>query len=195
MDLGLQIIATREFDFLNTEFGFRCVKAGPWLVRYESKSVFVNIHFDGNRSYEFGCELGRNDDFRGSLKVPFDIGEIIRSKGYSGKYIPSSFQITNSESLKKFAKKLANCLKHNAHEFLDGSIDAFNKVADFRDKECEVYALETDLKLMRSQLDTAWQKKDYSKVIELLTPLKDNLTQSELKKLKYSLRKVRGALI
>jgi len=195
VDLRLQTIATKEFDFLNTEFGFRCVKAGSWLVRYESESVFVNIHFDGNRSYEFGCELGRNDDFRGSLKVPFDIGEIIRSKGYSEKDIPSSFQVTSSESLIKFAKELANCLKHNAHEFLVGSIDAFNKVADFRDKECEEYALETDLKFMRSQLDIAWQNKHYNKVIELLTPLKENLKLSELKKLQYSLRKVRGGLI
>ena len=44
---------------------------------YETDTVFVNIYFDGNRSYEFGCEMGRKDDLRGSLKVPFDIGEII----------------------------------------------------------------------------------------------------------------------
>jgi hypothetical protein len=189
MDLGLQTIANKEFDFLKSKYGFKCVKTGPWLVKYESDRVFINIHFDGNRSYEFGCELGRNDDLRGSLKVPFDIGEIIRSKGNSEKDIRSYFQVTSSENLKKFAKELANLLKHYAHELLIGCSDAFIQVAEFRDKECKEYALETDLKFMRSQLEIAWKNKNYKKVIELLTPLKDNLEQSELMKLKYAYKK------
>jgi len=194
MDLGLQTIVAKEFGFLITKFGFQCVKAGPTLVRYESESVFVNIYFDMNRSYEFGCELGRNDDLRGSLEVPFDIGEIIRSKKYSEKDTPSSYQVTSREYLKKYAKELANCLKNIANEFLVGSRDAFNKVADFRDKECEEYALETDLRLMRSQLNIVWQKKQYNLIVELLTPLKENLKQSEMKKLKYAMSKIRADL-
>jgi hypothetical protein len=94
--------------------------------------------------------------------------------------------------LSKFAKVLANCLKQNAHEFLIGSNVAFNKIADFRDKECEEYALDTDLRLMRSQLNIAWHNKQYHQVVELLNPLKENLKKSELKKLEYAICKIRG---
>jgi hypothetical protein len=189
MDLQLQTIAAQEFAFLKSEYGFKCVKNSPWLVRYESDVVFINIYFDWNRSYEFGCELGRNDNLRGSLKVPFDIGEIIRSKGNSDEHIGSSFQVTSRDSLEKFAKELASSLKYYAHEFLRGSSDAFNQVADLRDKECKEYALEKELRLMRSKLGDAWHNKDYQKVIELLSPLREKLRESELKKLKYALKK------
>ena len=194
MDLGLPKIVTKEFAFLEYEYDFECVEAGSWLVRYENDTVFINIHFDGNRSYEFGCELGRKDDLRGSLKVPFDIGEIIRSKERSKKNIRSSFQVTNSGSLKKFTKELSYIVKHYAQEFLTGSNTAFHQAADFRDKECVEYALETDLKLMRSELASAWQNRDFKKVVELLVPLEGNLKQSEIKKLKYALKMEGGSV-
>ena len=175
MDLGFEKIATKEFQFLNSKYGFKCVKSGPWIVKYQSDLVFINIRFDGERSYELGCEIGRNDDLRGTLKVPFNIGEVIRSKGHSEKNVRAFFQITNSDSLKKFVKELAGLLKAYAQDLLTGSSERFNHVADVRDKECKEYALKTELRLMRNQLDTAWQIKDYKKVIDLLTPLKEEL--------------------
>ena len=159
------------------------------MVRYESDAVFIDICFDGYMSYELSCDIGRNDGFRGSLAEPFDLGEIIRSKGYSEKDIKTAFQVTRSESLEKFCKLLAAHLKNYAHEFLIGSSDAFKQVADFRDKECDDYALESDLEFMRNDLGTAWQNRDYNKIIELLTPFMDYLTPSELKKLEYALNK------
>ncbi len=71
MDLGMKKVATKKFEFLESEYGFKCVIAGPWLVRYQYKLIFIDIRFDGERSYELGCEIGRNDNLRGSLKVPF----------------------------------------------------------------------------------------------------------------------------
>ncbi|MCP4115566.1 MAG: hypothetical protein GY737_09200 [Desulfobacteraceae bacterium] len=190
MDLGLKKIVNRELGFLESVYGFKCVKSGPWLVRYQSKLIFIDIRFDGERSYELGCEIGRNDNLRESLKIPFNIGEIIRSKGYSPKDVGTFFQITNSSnSLERFVKRLADYLKTHAQDLLDGSDESFNLVADFREKECEAYALETDLKYMRSQLDLAWKNNNYKKVVELLAPLKATLKQSELKKLNYALKK------
>lgn len=191
MDLGLEKIAKKEFEFLNLKHGFKCIKSGPWLVKYQSELVFINIRFDGERSYELACEIGRNDDLRGTLKVPFNLGEIIRSKGHSEEDVRTFFQVTSSDSLKKFVKELAGHLKAYAQDLFTGSDASFNSVADFRDKECKEYALETELRLMRNQLDIAWQNKDYKKVIDLLTPLKGELEQSELKKLNYALKKVK----
>ena len=189
MDLGMKKVATKKFAFLESEYGFKCVKAGPWLVRYQSKLIFIDIRFDGERSYELGCEIGRNDNLRGSLKVPFNFGEVVRSKGYSEKDVVTFFQVTSSENLEKFVKKLADFLITYAQDLLDGSVESFNRVADFREKECEAYALETDLGYMRNQLDHAWKNKNFKKVIKLLEPLKANLKQSELKKLSFAIKR------
>ena len=65
----------------------------------------------------------------------------------------------------------------------------FNRVADFREKESEEYALKRDLTYMRRLLDDAWRNKNYKKVIELLEPRKSNLKRSELKKLSFAQKK------
>jgi hypothetical protein len=192
MDLGLEKIATREFGFLEREYGFKRVEAGPWYVRYETDSVFVGIAFDGTRSYEFGISLGRKEYPGGSVKDSFDLGEIIRSKGLSGKNIRTGFQITKSESLEKFARMLSDTLKQYAREFLTGSSEAFDRVAEFVVREGEAYALETNLRHMRNKLDPAWKSKNYKKVVELLTPFKAELKNSERKKLDYALKKERA---
>ena len=189
MDLGLKKIATKEFAFLESEYGLKCVKASPWLVRYQSKLIFIDIRFDGERSYELGCEIGRNDNLRGSLEGPFNIGEVARSKGYSEIDVVTFFQVTSRKSLEKFVKELANYLISYAQDLLDGSEERFNRVADFREKECDEYALERDLSYMRNQLDDAWKNKNYKKVIELLEPIESNLKQPELKKLSLALKK------
>lgn len=191
MDLGLEEIVTKEFDYLKSEHGFKCVQSGTWLVKYQSELVFVNIRFDGERSYELGCEIGRIDNLKGTLKVPFDLGDVVRSKVYSREPIKSSFQVTSTDSLEKFVKELAWQIRTYAKDLLAGSDESFNHVADLRDKEHKEYALETELRYMRSQLDIAWQKKDYKKVIELLSPLKEELERSELKKLHYAIKKVK----
>lgn len=189
MDLEMKKVATKKFEFLESEYGFKCVKAGPWLVRYQSKLIFIDIRFDGERSYELGCGIGRNDNLRGSLNVPFNLGEVVRSKGYSEKDVATFFQVTSSENLEKFVNKLADFLIAYAQDLLEGSDESFNRVADFREKECEAYELETDLGYMRNQLDHAWKNKNYKKVIELLEPLKINLKQSELNKLSFAIKR------
>ncbi len=99
------------------------------------------------------------------------------------------FQVTSSENLENFVKKLADFLITYAQDLLEGSDESFNRVADFREKECEAYELETDLGYMRNQLDHAWKNVNYKKVIELLEPLKVNLKQSELKKLSFAIKR------
>src|SRR5260221_318053 len=45
----------RQFAFLEA-LGFRCVRAEPTLVRYESPAIGINIH-QGRKSYEIGLEI------------------------------------------------------------------------------------------------------------------------------------------
>jgi len=188
MDLRFQTIAIKEFEFLMHKYSFKCVQSDSCKIQYESDAVFVTVHFDENRSYELGCELGRMDDSEGSLECPFDLGEIIRWKELSQKDIHTAFQVTNIEDLQKFCQLLASHLQCYAHELLIGTESAFKTLADFRDKECVEYALARDLEIMRDQLEDIWQTKNYNKVIELLSPLKKHLKHSEIKKLEYALR-------
>ena len=60
-ELGFTAAALRSFDFLVRDYGFRCSKQSPSLVRFDSTAVFIEI-FHGLKDYEVGIHFGRVDD-------------------------------------------------------------------------------------------------------------------------------------
>ncbi len=190
MDLGFTDSVKEAFHFLEQEYGFRCTETSPWLVSYESADVFVRVVFDGTRSYELSCSIGRNDNFYGSRDVPHDLGEVVRSKGVASQDAHAAFQVTTSESLKKFVAVLAGLLKQHGQDLLTGDDTAFTKVSAFRDADCAEYAVQAELAQMRSLLEAAWREKDYTRVVELLSPLDEKLSGSERKKLNFARRRL-----
>ena len=74
-DLGLQAQARKHFDFLTFEKGYKCVDSTPCRVRFESPTAFIELVFDGDRSYELGLLIGKT----GSKNPPFSIGDILRA--------------------------------------------------------------------------------------------------------------------
>lgn len=184
MDLGFETIAKSAFVFLENKYGFLCVETGPWKVAYRSPNVFVTARFDGNRSYEIGLELGRIDNYAGSLDVPYNLGELLRTEGQSNEV--TSYQVTTTEALRKYTFRLASLLREHGHSFLIGDDLAFCRVAELRNTESLNYAMENELRQTRVSLEDAWRKKEYLRIVELLSPLQEWLEPSELKKLQYA---------
>ena len=60
-ELGFTAAVLRSFEFLVRDYGFRCSKQSPFLVRFESTAVFIEI-FHGLKDYEVGIHFGRVDD-------------------------------------------------------------------------------------------------------------------------------------
>jgi len=174
------------FQFLEERYGYKCTDSSSWLIKYETKDVFVCVEFDGTRSFEISCSVGRQDNFKGSSQLPFDLGEIMRSQGVAAEDAHAAFQVTTNQTLKKFLVVLATQLDKYGQDMLLGNDHAFSEVSIWRDTECMEYAQKTKMRQIRSMLQVAWGNRDYLKVIDLLDPVNDFLSDTEKKKLHYA---------
>src|SRR6266508_1197859 len=80
--LGFAPAATQAFSFLVERLGFRLAKQEPTFVRYESKSVFVNI-YHGRSSYEIGVEVGPRAQTPREAEEKFMLGDVLVACGES----------------------------------------------------------------------------------------------------------------
>lgn len=181
-DLGLQSQAETHFGFLVSERGYRCVDSSPDRVRFESSSTFIELGFDGNRSFELGLLVG----MVASRDVPFTIDEILRFHNAPEAASLSLVQVTTREALARWVAKLSAALRAYGSELIDGDEVRFAALARQRQKEVQDYAIERDLQAARAEAELAWQKSDYASVIRVLKPLRSALTASELKKLEIA---------
>lgn len=189
-DLGLQAQAERHFGFLVAENGFHCIESTPYRVRFQSPSTFVELVFDGNRSYELGLLVGKASS-AGTGNPPFSIDEILRLRGAEEAGRLSLIQVTSSEAMASFVAQLAQVLRSYASDFLAGNENSFAELAEQRQKEIKAYAIERDLRMARAEAEKAWRNKDYSTVVRVLSPLRAGLTATEVGKLEFAEKHIR----
>ena len=184
VDLGLQAQAERYFGFL-VERGFICTESTPYRVRFESPEVFVELVFDGNRSYELGLLVGQLSSERSGVP-PFSIGEILRLRHAPEAEQYSLVQVTSEEALATFVEELSLMLQTYAFDFIAGRSDSFAELGREREREVRVYALERDLRLARADAEEAWRAKDYPGVVRALSARRGTLTRSEIRRLQFA---------
>lgn len=184
-DLGLQFQAGRHFGFLVQEKGYKCTESTPYCVRFESPTTFVELAYDGNRSFEVSLIIGmmRAED---RSDFSFSLDEILRffRAPEAKKY--SLIQVTSTETLASSVEQLSKILQQYAADLIAGDKTCFAEIAEHRRKEAEEYAMERDLRNARAEAEAAWHRKDYSRVVKALKPLRNALTPSEVRKLKLS---------
>lgn len=181
-DLELQAQALRHFGFLITEKGYTCTESNPYRVRFESPTVFVELVFDGNRSYELGLLIGK----AGSENPPFSIDEILRLRHAPEAGALSLVQVTTGEAMATWVAKLAEAFRAYGDDFIAGKERSFAELAEQRRKEVRDYAVERDLRMARTEAETAWHAKDYQAVVNALKPLRAALTATEVGKLEFA---------
>jgi hypothetical protein len=183
-DLGLQAQAALHFGFLVSDKGYKCTESNPYRVRFESSTTFVEIVFDGNRSYELGLLVGKTaSDSRG--EPPFSIDEILRLRRAPEAERFSLVQVTTSKALAASTKELARLLRAHGSEFVAGNKMSFAALRRQRHTEVKRYAFERGLRSARAEAEAAWLSKDYAAVIRALEPFGTALTESEIKKLDF----------
>jgi hypothetical protein len=190
-DLGLQTQAERHFGFLVTEKGYRRKQSTPYRVRFESPVTFVELVYDGNRSFELGLLVGEIGS-EASGNPPFSIDEILRLRRAPEAKKFSLIQVTSSELLASFIEQLAQLLRAYGEDFIAGNEQSFAELAEQRRKEVETYALERDLRKARAEADNAWHRKDYLAVVKALKPLRAALTAAEVGKLEFAEKQSRS---
>jgi hypothetical protein len=189
-DLGLQAQAERHLGFLVAENGYRCIESTPYRVRFQSPSTFVELVFDGNRSYELGLLVGKAS-LAGTRNPPFSIDEILRLRGAEEAGRLSLIQVTSSETMASFVAQLAQVLRSYGSDLLAGNENSFADLAEQRQKEIKAYAIERDLRIARAEAEKAWRSKDYRTVVRVLSPLRAGLTATEVGKLEFAENQIR----
>ncbi len=184
-------LAQDKFSFLVSEYSFCCVEATNYVVRFESDKVFVSVRYDASRSFELDVEVGELNVLYGGEERPFNLGEILRLEGAEKKERYTFFQASEPEALTNCTARLALLLSTYGVEFLKGNKYSFKRLSTFREKECNQYALETELTDIRRKVQVAWKDKNYSRVVELYQPVEDVISEAEKKKLAFAKKQIK----
>lgn len=189
-DLGLQAQAERHFGFLLLGKGYRCTESTPYRVRFDSPGAFIELVFDGNRSYELGLLVGKAGG-ESSGTHPYSIDEILRLKRAPEAERFSLVQVTSTEALASFVAQLAEMLRSHGTDFITGNEKSFSELAEQRRREVQNYAIERDLRAARAEAESAWRVKDYAAVVTALRPLRGALAAAEVGKLEFAEKQCR----
>jgi hypothetical protein len=189
-DLGLQTQAKQHFAFLVAENGYRCTLSTEDRVRFESKTTFIELVYDEGRSFELGLMVGKAG-FMASKNPSFSIGEILRLRHAPEAKKFSLIQVTSREVLASFVEMLAQVLRAYGEDFITGNQQSFAELAELRRRETDAYALRKNLRRAWAAADIAWHKKDYSAVVNTLSPFRAALTAAEVGKLEFSEKQLR----
>lgn len=180
-----QTAARAAFGFLETELCFQVASSEASRISYERGSFVVLVRYDSQRSYELTVDLGdRQKD-----QPLFNLGEALRSRGLPQEH-PSAYQVAVENRLPEFLERLATDLKTHATSILSQEPASLEKLRQLRNRECEEFARERDLRHARANASDAWKAGDYGSVIRWLKPLEKWLSKSERMKLDLAQRKV-----
>ncbi|NRA40526.1 MAG: hypothetical protein HRU15_20445 [Planctomycetes bacterium] len=186
MSNGFVELVREAFNYLTLEYSYSCAESTASYVKFSSSSVFLTVEYDHLRSYEISCSIGRLDDFKGSLRVPFNLGEIIRSKGVLLDEARSSFQVSDANILKEKINELARNFEIYGSDLFTGDLEAFVRVYKQRDFECNEYAAKKEVAEAREISNKAWLIKSYTDVVNALSPVREYLSPADIKRLEYA---------
>ena len=167
-----------RFSFLE-DLGFRNVRSDATHVRYESPQVGINVYHD-QRSFEIWLTMESAAD-------TYSLGEILhqidpkQSKQYRYDYVARTVQGV-VVGVDKLASLFRQCLASGM--LPDKQLSERLKIQG--KERIAKYALDIELMHVRRKLESAWHKKDYPCVVELLKPFQAALTATEIAKLKYA---------
>jgi hypothetical protein len=177
------------FKFLIDDFSFVCVRKETTFVRFESNVTFVNV-YHGRTSFELNVEIGEQVISKEVPENPFTIEEIlslVNAKEAVG-YHP--YQVHTADAVKRFVTELARLVKQYAIPTLIGDHDFFRRLSEMRTKWSTEYMKRLHLNRIRTEVDAAWQQKNYTRVIELYDSMRDDLIPVEVKKLEYAKKRI-----
>lgn len=185
--LGFKEAVLSAFNFLITDYGFRCVKKDITLVRYESKNIFVEAYFN-NSTGELEVLLGSSGEHIDNRRE-FYLYELVHSKDQNVSTGFPMFTAHNHKQMVQSLRQLATLLKKYGKDLLKGDTDKFKQLIKWRQSESDMLTRKMQFGNDRAKADTAWHEKDYAKVIKLYETIKEDLTLIELKRLEYAKRR------
>jgi hypothetical protein len=177
-------IVEQNFAFL-TEHGFKPVQKETTFVRFESERLYVNI-YHGRQSYEIEGEVG----LHGTSEAPYSILDFIRLLEPTKAAEYRRYAAHTAKDVGNGVQKLASLFRRYLGAGVLDDDRIFERLQTSRKSAVHSYWQGMKLTQARQQLDTAWHAKNYAKIIELLEPLRCDLSRTELKKLNYAKQRI-----
>jgi hypothetical protein len=188
--LGFKDAVLSSFKFLSG-FGLRPVEEKTTFVRYESPEVFVNI-YHGRASFELGVEVGKLTEPNEKVTL-YDMVAWAGAEKTEGFGQHVVFQVSSREGVKEFVPKVARLLEKYGTPFMKAEGNAYHGVQEIRSHAAVEYERQVNFKGLRVKAEAAWHAKDYAQVVELYSPVREELTEVEAKKLAYAGQQVLAA--
>lgn len=189
--LGFREAVLSSFGFLRT-YGLEPVMEDVTLVRYESDAVFVNV-YHGRSSSVIGVEIGRLDrpEQYGLDYIVYWAGKQAWEAEGFGRC--TMFQVSSREGVQKFVPKVAALVKRYGDPFLSGRPGFYDELQRHNEREKARYEHEQMLAEIRQEADAAWKTRNFARVVELLEPVRSELTRIESGRMAYAERHSRIA--
>ena len=97
-----------------------------------------------------------------------------------------NFAAHTLDGVAKAVRQLAELLQECIDTGILADVQLFARLKLQREEWSRSYALEVELEQAHQALAPAWEKKDFHKVIEILSPLRKHLQPADLIKLEYA---------
>jgi len=178
--------AEKHFAFLEAQ-GFQRTQSEPAFVRFESSTLFINI-YHGRKSFEIGAELGRRGNAEDE-KQPYPMSALLGVAGVPTAKDYRDYATHTPDGVNEGLGKLAELFRDHVCRNLQNA-RLFQLLKEQRQAWASDFADGVNLRKARRKLDAAWHAKNYAKVVELLEPLRTDLTSTELKKLEYAKKEI-----
>ena len=181
-DLRFEPTVRDAFDFLSSQFGFSCNESTPTSVHYTSASVEVEITLDP-RSYEIDVEVKLIAENRS-----FPLHRIIELTSPTEAHRWCVVQTSTPERVEEFVPKLASLLQKYGEAALSGDAKIFAELEDLEKSNAMRTTRDFEVRQARRLAEKEWQSQNYSKVVSILSPIQEELTDSEFARFLYAKR-------
>jgi len=176
-----QIVKT-ELDELLSAHGFSIEQSDDYGLHYKSSKVRISFYND-HRGYF--CSY-----FIWHAKCDIAIENFKVEKFLKISRTPIFGTESVERKAKTWAQWIASYFKENQRGFLDGNDLFFKELNDFSNECNKKYTDDIGVDYLKSQIQEAWEKKDYFKLTTLKVTGVNGLSPSELKKIDFAIRKL-----
>jgi uncharacterized protein (UPF0248 family) len=183
-DLHFEPTVRQAFGFLPAKYAFTCRESSPISVLYASGSVEVEVTLD-RRSYEIGVEIRRIGENRS-----FPLHRIVELTSPTEAQRWRLVQTSTPERVDEFVPKLASLLQKYAGRALSGDPKTFARLEELEESDAMRTTRDLQIREVRRLADHEWRCRNYAKMVSILSPIQEELTDSEFARFLYAKKRL-----
>jgi hypothetical protein len=172
------------FTFLVAEYGFAQTSGNSSCVTFARDGVIVTVEQD-RRSFEVTAFVERQ-----GIAERFSVWEIARLAHAPSVTEHTFLQASTAQAVQGVVPRLAQLLREHGRAALRGDLGFFARLRELQINESGRFLQEGRLRWIREQLREAWDRRNYQRVVDLLSEVEPILSPSEREKLAYARRQL-----